>query len=171
MQGFKVSVADIVERPGCFKDVSVDERLPETGNTLVRVTEDPLRGRLRAEAVVEGILITGSVRGTVAAECARCVTALTDEIELDVCEMFVGADAEVPDEEEVYELEGTELDLEPMLRDAVTLALPLNPVCRPDCKGLCAGCGRDLNVTGCVCVEDDLDPRWAALSELRDKLG
>jgi uncharacterized protein len=57
-----------------------------------------------------------------------------------------------------------------MLRDAVTLALPLRPLCREDCKGLCARCGNDLNAGPCDCGGDDIDPRWEALAALRERL-
>jgi uncharacterized protein len=74
----------------------------------------------------------------------------------------------VPDDS--YRVTGTEIHLEPMLRDALTLSLPLNPLCKRDCKGLCSGCGVDLNVAACICVENDVDPRWAPLEALRARL-
>jgi uncharacterized protein len=98
------------------------------------------------------------------------LTGLEDVVTVDVCELFVAPGHEAPAEEEVYRVEGLEIDLEPMLRDALTLALPLNPICRSDCKGLCAHCGKNLNEGPCDCTDDDIDPRWAALSELRDRL-
>jgi uncharacterized protein len=171
VHGLKVSVAEILGHPGNYRDVSIDAGLPQVGNALVHEAELPLRGQLRAEAVVEGVLVTGSVATTVGASCARCLKEVNEEISLEIVELFVGEGHETPEEEEVYEVDGFEIDLEPMLRDAVTLALPLNPLCRSDCKGLCAHCGKDLNEGPCSCKEEEIDPRWAALSELRDKLG
>jgi uncharacterized protein len=57
-----------------------------------------------------------------------------------------------------------------MVRDALVLALPLNPVCEAACKGLCARCGKDLSGGPCDCSEDDVDPRWAELATLKDRL-
>jgi uncharacterized protein len=90
---------------------------------------------------------------------------------VELCELFVAPGHEAPPEEEAYKVDGLEIDIEPMLRDAVVLALPLTPVCSEGCKGLCARCGQNLNEGGCACRDDDMDPRWAALSDLRDKLG
>jgi uncharacterized protein len=87
---------------------------------------------------------------------------------VDVCELYAGPGHE--GEEDSYEVTGTEIDLEPMLRDALVLALPLNPLCSQDCKGYCAGCGQNLNEGECTCTSDDVDPRWAGLEALRTKL-
>lgn len=170
MQGYKVSVAEILGHPGHYRDISVTRSIPEVGNALVHMSDAPLQGRLRAEAVVEGVLVTGPVAATIEAECARCLKPLTDEISVELCELFVAPGHEMPAEEDAYEVEGFDIDLEPMLRDALALAMPLRPVCREDCKGLCARCGKDLNEGPCSCEENEMDPRWAALSELRDKL-
>jgi uncharacterized protein len=93
---------------------------------------------------------------------------MTALVEVEVCELYTAPGHEA--EDDAYRVGGTEIDLEPMLRDALTLALPLNPVCREDCAGLCAHCGKDLNEGACDCVEDTTDPRWEALASLRAKL-
>ena len=103
-------------------------------------------------------------------QCARCLKEFESDVTLRVCELYAGPGHEASDDEDVYQVDGLEIDLEPMVRDAVTLALPLNPLCREDCKGLCATCGTDLNIGSCDCKEDDFDPRWAALSDLRQRL-
>jgi uncharacterized protein len=163
-----VSVADILGRPGKHKDLEVCTVLAGVGGALARLREDPVEARLRAESVVEGILLTGSVTGTAAVACARCLAERSEAISVEVCELF-GTDGRGA-EEDAYPVSGTELDLEPMLRDAVALALPLKPVCREECKGLCARCGADLNAGECACAGDDVDPRWAGLAALRERL-
>ena len=170
MQDFKVSVSEILGHPGLYRDITVRLPLPGVGNALARVTRGPVEARLRAESVVEGILVTGPVQASVGYECARCLTPVTTDVALDLCELYVAPGHEAPPEEESYEVRGQEIDLEPMLRDNIALALPLNPVCRGDCRGMCAGCGRDLNQGPCDCSEEDMDPRWAELAALRDKL-
>lgn len=168
MQGFTYSVIDILERPGEYRDVRIVAPLPGAATALARLTSSPLEADLRAESVVEGILITGDARADVTFECSRCLTEFPSEVSVDVCELFAGPGHE--GEEDAYRVTGTEVDLEPMLRDAVVLALPLNPLCSLDCKGYCAGCGQNLNEGECTCAPDDVDPRWAGLEALRTKL-
>jgi len=115
---------------------------------------------LRLEAVLEGVLVSGTARAPLAGECVRCLEPISDSTEVDFAELFVfpGQDGD----EETRWLQDDMIDLEPVLRDAVVLELPLQPVCEEDCPGLCAECGARL--------ADDpehghtrTDPRWAAL--------
>ncbi len=169
MHEFTVSVAEILGRPGAYRDIHISRSLPGVRTTLARLEND-LEARLRLESVVEGVLVTGRATGGVLLECARCLKELPAQIHVDVCELFYGPGHQPPADEDAYSVRGIELDLEPMLRDAVTLALPLNPLCKEDCKGLCARCGKDLNLGDCTCTESESDPRWAALDAVRDKL-
>jgi len=167
-----MSVAELLGRPGEYRDVRLAEPLGGVRTTLARLTEGPLRGELRAESVVEGILVTGRVSGETVLQCSRCLQEFESEVFVDVCELFVAPGHELPggQADDAYRVTGTVISLEPMLRDAVTLALPLNPLCRADCKGLCAHCGTDLNAGECSCVEEEIDPRWAPLEQLRARL-
>lgn len=169
MQDLTVSVAEILGRPGHFRDTELHEPLLGVRNALARLTEAPVVGRLRAESVVEGILITGRVTGSATLECARCLREFEGPVELQLCELFATPEHRHA-EDDAYDVTGTDVRLEPMLRDALALALPLNPVCDPDCKGLCAVCGRDLNYGTCECRIEEADPRWAPLAALRQKL-
>ncbi|MDQ3939737.1 MAG: YceD family protein, partial [Actinomycetota bacterium] len=150
--------------------VTVAESLPGARVALARLsTEAPLSAELRLESVVEGILVTGPASAPAAFECARCLKQFRGEVELEVCELFA-APGHLDSEEDAYRVEGEEIDLEPMLRDAVTLALPLNPLCDPDCRGLCAQCGREMARHTEECTQDATDPRWADLDVVRAKL-
>jgi uncharacterized protein len=170
VHGFTFSVADILDRPGTYRDIRLSERLPGVGSVLARISDDAIIAELRAESVVEGILVTGTSRASVVLSCARCLRDFETEVRADLCELFAAPGHEVSSEADVYEVRGIEIDVEPALRDAVTLSLPLRPLCRDDCKGICAGCGTDLNAGVCQCVDDDVDPRWAQLDALRAKL-
>ncbi|SCD88798.1 uncharacterized protein GA0115240_12867 [Streptomyces sp. DvalAA-14] len=135
---------------------------------------------LRLESVLEGVLVTGTVRAPVAGECVRCLEPVRRELDADFQEMFSYPDADTrtarrdeagddAEDEDVLELEDDLFDLEPVLRDAVVLALPLQPVCRDDCPGLCSECG--------ALLADDpehhhevTDIRWAALQDLKQDL-
>lgn len=168
MSEFYVSVADVMGRPGAARPVRVRGSLEGAGTRLARLAPTEMSADLQAEAVVEGILVTGPVEASAEVDCARCLRSFRTGIEIEVCEMFApGAGRD----DEIYPVHGTDIDLEPMLRDALVLALPLNPVCRPDCKGICARCGQDLNEATCSCEDVVADPRWAALEELKEKLG
>jgi uncharacterized protein len=166
---FTVSVAEILGRPGAYRDIEIAKPLDEVRTALARL-QQAVAARLRAESVVEGILVTGQVGGTAILQCARCLKQLPAQVEVDVCELYYGPGHEPLEDEDAYSVKGVEVDLEPMLRDAVALALPLNPLCEEACKGLCARCGKDLNLHDCTCTEEEGDPRWAALDALRDRL-
>jgi uncharacterized protein len=163
-----VSVAEILGHPGEYRDIEVTAALEGVEVPLARLDAAPLAGTLRLESVMEGILATGAVRGPTALQCARCLKSFSSAVEAEVCELFVAPGHEADDD--AYRVAGTEIDMEPMLRDAIGLALPFNPLCRSDCAGLCARCGQDLNDGACDCVEDETDPRWDALAEVRAKL-
>jgi uncharacterized protein len=128
----------------------------------------PVELDLRLEAVMEGVLVTGTARAVLEGECARCLEPISDEIEVRFQELFVYDDLDVdPDEElEVSTLQHDLVDLEPLLRDAVVLALPFQPLCQDDCPGLCPECGARLADDPDHAHDAPVDPRWAALSGL-----
>ena len=145
---------------------------------------------VRFEAVSEGVLATGTAIAPLAGECARCLAPLTSSVTASFQELYLYADGrhdkhdkhdkhdrydkndeqEEQDAGELYHLDGDLLDLEPAFRDAVVLALPMSPLCREDCPGLCAECGAPLADAGPGHRHDAAaDPRWAALKQLGDQ--
>ncbi|MGH3470442.1 MAG: YceD family protein [Nocardioidaceae bacterium] len=138
----------------------------DLGVELLGVPEgSPVELRLRFEAVMEGVLVSGTALAQVAGECARCLEPLEDAIEVSLQELYVYPESDA-EEGEASRLEGELLDLEPVLRDAVVLALPFQPVCQPDCQGLCLECGVRLNDHPGHTHHNGVDPRWALLSGL-----
>ncbi|MGW8380757.1 DUF177 domain-containing protein [Streptomyces sp. ODS28] len=136
---------------------------------------------LRLESVMEGVLVTGTVRAPLKGECVRCLEPFTRECVADFQEMFSYPDADDrgrekaepgddAEEEDTLFLEGDLFDLEPVLRDAVVLSLPLQPVCREDCPGLCPECGARLADDPDHHHEEAVDIRWAALQELAETM-
>lgn len=128
---------------------------------------------LRLESVVEGVLVTGTAAYEVAGECARCLDPVTFDEEAEFTELFAypptdarGREIEEgeSDEEAPSRLEGDVIYLEPVVRDVVVLRLPIAPLCRDDCPGLCATCGERLDDPGHV--HEEIDPRWEALARL-----
>ncbi|MBW1601289.1 DUF177 domain-containing protein [Streptomyces sp. JJ66] len=134
---------------------------------------------LRMEAVMEGVLVTGDARAPLAGECVRCLEPLEQECEADFQELFSYPDADdrsrftdtgddAEDEDDTLSLEGDLFDLEPVLRDAVVLSLPMQPVCREDCPGLCPRCGFRLADDPGHQHDEAADIRWAALEGLAE---
>ena len=124
---------------------------------------------LRFEAVTEGVLVTGSAVAPLTGECSRCLDPVASTMEVNFQELYLyesGPQDEEADDEERF-LDGDQLDLEPAFRDAVVLALPLSPLCREDCPGLCQECGVHLAEAGPDHGHgEDVDPRWAALRQI-----
>jgi uncharacterized metal-binding protein YceD (DUF177 family) len=122
---------------------------------------------LRLEAVMEGVLVSGEIEAPLTGSCARCLEPIEDTLQLDVQELYAyaGSTTEATSEEdEVRRVDGDFLDLEPMVRDAVVIALPLAPVCTEDCAGLCVDCGQRLDDLPPGHSHELLDPRWSGLA-------
>ncbi len=123
------------------------------------------------ESVVEGVLVSGAAIAPIEGECARCldpISATDHDIEVEFTELFAypnSATEETTDEDEIMRLVDDRVDLEPVVRDAIVLALPAAPLCRPDCAGLCPECGGRWADLGPDHRHETIDPRWAALTE------
>lgn len=159
-----LDLAELGRRPGSMLRNS--RLVPAPGHLdgeLVRVPDGfDLELDLRLESVVEGVLVTGSVRGTAVGECARCLDVIEVNLETDIQELFAYPGHE---DETTSVVEDDLINLEPTVHDAVVLALPLAPLCREDCPGLCSICGARLaDEPGHK--HEEHDPRWAALAQL-----
>jgi DUF177 domain-containing protein len=125
-----------------------------------------LRLDVTLESVTEGILVTARAVAPVTGECARCLEPVAQTIEVRCQELFSYEQGVGDEDQDGYALDGDLLDLEPVLRDALVLALPLAPLCRQDCPGLCAECGALLAQVGSKHGHDRaVDPRWAGLRQ------
>ena len=183
---------DLGRRPGSMRRLA--RRIPAAADLHVGLVGVPVGApidlELRLEAVMEGVLVTGTAHAPVAGECSRCLDPVTGTIDVNLQELYAypdpatgfgahrnghghghagGGAGGVRSETELDELphlDGDRLDLEPMLRDEVVLALPIAPLCTPDCPGLCPTCGTRLAEAGPDHRHDDLDPRWAVLERL-----
>lgn len=171
---FVLDTHELGRRPGSMRTVQRTVPAPEElGTDVIGVPAgSDLELELRLEAVMEGVLVSGSVRGRAVGECVRCLDEVVDDVDVTFQELYVYPERAAvavedgDDEEDVRELEGDLINLEPALRDSVVPVLPFQPLCRPDCPGLCSECGAHL--------ADDpdhsheiLDPRWSALGGLQ----
>ena len=123
---------------------------------------------VRLESVTEGVYVSGTVSAPLRGECARCLDELSDELDVEIGELFAYPDSvtdETTDDDELPRVVGEHVDIEQTVRDAVVLALPLAPLCSDDCLGLCPECGGRRADLGPDHGHETLDPRWAALRE------
>ena len=164
---------ELGRRPGSMRTVRFPA--PAPGDLRVELIGVPAGSEidldLRLESVMEGVLVSGTATATLEGECGRCLEPVTDTLTVDLQELFAYPESTTEataDDEETSVMEGDHLDLEPVLRDAIVLALPLTPLCREDCAGLCAECGERLDDLPEDHVHDAPDDRWSALQDLLD---
>jgi len=159
----RIPLAAALRHPGNARPVTLTARLDDLSGVAAEVVPgSPIEVDLVLERVPEGIVVRGTLTATWGAACSRCLEPVSGEISVHVDELFETE----PLEGETYKLDEDVIDLEPMVRDALLLELPLAPLCAADCAGLCATCGVNRNLTRCDCVTQEIDPRWAALRSL-----
>lgn len=159
---YEEQIRDLVNRPGEMRERSRSIAVPEKfGEGLAEVRAgEAMNLDVRLESVHEGILASAEVRTTMHAECGRCLKSFATPFEVEFQELF----AYTPTEADEYGVHGDHVDLEPPLRDAVVLALPFQPVCRPDCPGLDPESGELREAEAAAQSDEVIDPRWAALA-------
>jgi uncharacterized protein len=132
---------------------------------MIRVPEGgDLHLEVQLEDVSDGVLVTAAVTAPLIGECARCLDEFTSSTQVRFCELFAKDPGE--SEDDGYLLDGDLLDLEPALRDALVLDLPLSPLCMQDCAGLCSKCGVKLADAEPGHTHPDDGGVWAALKDL-----
>ncbi len=137
---------------------------------------EPLLAEFTVQVQDEGVFIRGSVKGKVAMPCNRCAedAVVTVDQAVDTYEPFPvddGGEDELEVDREILRLspmgQDVEMNLEALAWEEFLLALPMKPLCDPDCKGLCTRCGANKNRVSCSCENDALDPRLAVLRGLK----
>lgn len=136
----------------------------------------PFRGRfdkpvdvyLNVENTGRIFLAQGKLKTKVVFECSRCLKEFVFPVELNLhFNIAEKAYLDNCDEEETLFFTGDELDITSYLEEEILLSLPLQPLCDKECRGLCPGCGADLNIDSCRCKEKNIDPRWEKLKQLK----
>ncbi len=168
---------ELGRRPGSQRELELTVPAPaQLGIEVLTVPEgSPVELDLRLEAVMEGVLLTGTATAMLQGECVRCLEPIEDEILARLQELYVYPDQHTKATEhddrdlddETSRLEDDLIDLEPLLRDAVVLALPFQPLCQDDCPGLCTTCGARLADDPDHTHDAPIDPRWAGLEKLQ----
>ena len=164
-----ISTRELPRRRGEMREVRRDVPAPaDLGLPLIGVpVGSPLELDLRMESGGEGVFFSGTVGAAIEGECARCLRPIHDTVEAHVAELFAYPDStteQTTEEDEVYRVVDEHIDLEPAIVDAVGLSLPLQPLCSPDCPGLCSECGVRLAIAGSDHRHEILDPRWSGLA-------
>lgn len=171
MREYVIQVGALLRHPGTSREVTFrapfdpEGILAATSSAATEVVPGAdVEVRLVLTSFVGGITARGVLLAPWRGACRRCAAEAAGVLEVDVDERFrPGA---TPDDEDDYPLDDEVVNLAPLIRDAVVLALPLAPLCRHDCAGLCPTCGEDLNVLQCLC-QPEKDVRWATLDALR----
>lgn len=130
------------------------------------------------EKHIGAVKVKGTINGAAEIDCTRCLQAVQQPLSIDfdveyLTEGVLGSDGEHEINEadlETDELQGNALDLTQLAREQVLLNIPEQFFCREDCKGLCEKCGENLNLVDCNCGQDEIDPRWAALKDLKNSM-
>lgn len=160
-----VGVADLLHRPGARRREHLEAPL---GDMRVVASRVPPEAAVTVDALLErvsdGIVSSGVAAAAWAGECRRCLRPVGGDLRAEFRELFERNHTEG----DTYPLVHETVDLELPVRDALMLELPLAPLCRPDCLGICPTCGVDRNERSCECPPPERDPRWAALDALRE---
>lgn len=169
-----INVAGLLsEPPGSFRAIAIDSATLDLGPDLVLAA--PVRGSVRISRSNRGVLVKGSVRAVLAESCSRClgpvevpIAAQVEEEVLPTIDLQSGRPVDASEEPEAARMtDHHEVDLEPLLREAIQLAEPIAPLCRTDCPGLCAICGGELASGPHDHGDGPIDPRLEALRAFR----
>lgn len=161
-----ISVHDLINKPGTMREKQVDVVIDEPmANYAIGIPAgSTIEIDARFESVHEGILVTGDAFATASGECSRCLDPIDSAVEVEFQELFAYSGTSEDD----FVVENESIDLDQVIRDAVVLSLPFQPVCSAGCKGLCVTCGANLNDDPQHAHEAPVDPRWNALTNLKE---
>jgi uncharacterized protein len=172
MTDLKFNVAQLLrEETGSRRNYDFTERaLPLDAETTLQ----DITGSVRFTRTVSGVLADVEAHGTVETQCTRCLKPATQPVDVRFRDEFhskievnTGMALPKPDEEDPFFInENHLLDLEEAIREYGLLELPMQTLCKPDCKGLCPTCGADLNAGDCGCPQEEVDERFSALKAL-----
>lgn len=167
MSGLRCNVSDILHRPGARRHETIEARLDGPAILGTNFSNDqPFVFDVTFEHVEDGVVVHGLVSGGWSAPCSRCLEQLGAHIEVAIHEFFEPNSIDG----ETYPIVDGEIDLEPILLDALLPEMPLAPRCSESCLGLCPHCGINRNLESCDCAQRVIDPRWAALDVLKNPI-
>ncbi len=162
----KILILDIPEEG---LDISLDERI----KTEYPIILTSVKSNLHVDKIGDEVLFKGNLSTSIELRCSRCLKAFKKDMDIDIDVVYHSV-SEL--KEETYEIKedeldtgfyrGDELDLDELLLEQLILNIPMKPLCKESCRGICPGCGKDLNIEGCDCEKTALDPRFEKLKKL-----
>jgi uncharacterized protein len=167
----QTNVAQLLKAPvGSIRTFSIDDNLEDNG------IEYHVKGELTLIRSTNSILVQGRLYTQTEMNCSRCLKPFTLKIPLKIEEEFfptidiiTGMKLPEPEDPGSFTIDEHHiLDLTEAIRQYIVTAIPMKPLCREDCAGLCATCGKDLNLGKCDCHEEEIDPRWVELLKLKN---
>jgi uncharacterized protein len=188
---FIYNTHDLPRRPGEMREVRlvIDLHEPLGFEVMAIAQDEPVDIEMKLESVAEGVLVTANVLSEAVGECGRCLDEVVFDIDENFVELFEYAEdprqarkkekkksqrakdadeaEKLDDEDELRQMDGDEIDLEGPIRDAIILNLPINPLCSPDCLGLCPDCGEKWESLPEDHAHEVIDARWAGLAGLK----
>ncbi|NLV21364.1 MAG: DUF177 domain-containing protein [Syntrophomonadaceae bacterium] len=165
----RINLARLKLRPQQSEKFYLEEQgnnvyLQGTGCTFL----DKIAVELQVENTGRMFLARGNIKTVLGLPCSRCLrdtsTAIDTDIELTMARAGLAGKPDADDETIIFH--GDMVDLSIPVHEAVFMAIPIIPLCRPECKGLCPVCGKDLNQGTCSCSQKEIDPRWEKLKNL-----
>ena len=167
MNPLLVNVAELLRRPGNEKHVEAVLTAEELALSDPRVAPDAdVAVSARLESMADGIVVTARLSVPWHDTCRRCLTDLDEAVDTTVHELY----QVLVTTEDAFPIIGEQIDLTLMVRESILLELPLAPLCRADCAGICPTCGENRNDNPCSCEAVVSDDRWSALDVLREQL-
>ena len=169
----RIELENLEGGKGDFAEVYQPEDLNPVDERVVLIEPASVIGKVRLSG--NQVFVSGHVETRAQVECDRCLQPVAIPVNADfTLEYISGSDYESSETAELTEAEmtvsvfdGEALDVDEIVKEQVLLAVPTRMLCREDCKGICPECGADRNTGECDCVTNDIDPRWAALKDLR----
>ncbi|MBA7697437.1 hypothetical protein ES703_106102 [subsurface metagenome] len=164
-----INVSQLLKAPiGSIRDYEADGIIDVTGN------DSQVQGEVRLIRTDRGILVKGELHTEVEVTCSRCLSPFSCPLKLNIEEEYFpiidvvsGVSLPSPDEPSCFLIDERHvLDLTEAMRQYALLAIPMKPICREDCAGLCPDCGHNLNEGSCNCPPQETNPRWAKLRKL-----
>ena len=156
--GLHINVSQLLREPnGSVRTYDVAEQVTLDDAALA------IRGSVKLFRTSDGLWVTATLESSLPCTCSLCLEEYTQPIELVIDEETQSAGALKEEEGERLRIDDDILNLTEAVRQYVEMAAPMKPICRPGCKGICLGCGADLNNAACGCGAGPRDPRWGAL--------
>ena len=166
----QVNVAQLLKEPiGSIRDIEIEGVV-----AIIAGSGSPVQGEVELTRTDRGVLAKGTLNTVVEIACSRCLSMFQRDLKLrieeeylPVIDVLTGKTVSFPNEPDILTIdEHHVLDLSEMIRQYALLVIPMKPLCREDCAGLCPGCGHNLNQGTCDCPRQDSDPRWSKLKKL-----